>query len=78
MLPKTHKLFKEGTESDGSKNSDYCNRCFVLGLFTHPQITTAKQMQDFVREELKKQGIGKVRRWFYTLSIPQLKRWKRQ
>jgi hypothetical protein len=52
--------------------------CYVDGAFTQPEITTAKEMQIFVKGVLKEQGEGKVKRWFYTCSIPQLKRWKRR
>ena len=31
-------------------------------------------MQNFVKEVLKQQGIGKVKRWFYTIGIPRLER----
>jgi hypothetical protein len=31
-------------------------------------------MQEFVKGILKEQGIGILKRWFYTVSIPQLKR----
>jgi len=76
MLPKDNKLFKQGTENDGIKNEIYCSMCFDKGQFLSPEITTAKDMQDFVKDVLKKQGIGRLKRWFYTVSIPQLKRWK--
>ncbi len=78
MLPKDHEIFKKGTEKDGSENNDYCQLCYVDGQFTSPEIKTAKDMQAFVKGILKEQGVGKVRRWFYTVSIPQLKRWKRK
>jgi len=78
MLPKKHELFNKGTEKDGSESNDYCKMCYVDGSFTQPEITTAKEMQIFVKGVLKEQGVGKVKRWFYTCSIPQLKRWKRR
>ena len=52
--------------------------CYVDGAFTQSEITTGKEMQIFVKGVLKEQGVGKVKRWFYTCSIPQLKRWKRR
>jgi hypothetical protein len=75
MLPRDHELFKRGTEKDGSENELYCSMCYEKGVFTQPEITTAKEMQDFVKDVLKKQGIGRLKRWFYTVSIPKLKRW---
>lgn len=76
MLPRDHELFKKGTEKDGSENELYCSMCYEKGAFTQPEITTAKEMQDFVKDVLKNQGVGRLKRWFYTCSIPQLKRWK--
>tara|TARA_B100000795_G_scaffold79066_1_gene56627 strand:+ start:1286 stop:1516 length:231 start_codon:yes stop_codon:yes gene_type:complete len=76
MLPKDHELFLPGTESDGIKNEFYYSMCYKKGQFLYPEITTAKEMQEFVKNVLKKQGVGTLKRWFYTVSIPQLKRWK--
>ena len=78
MLPKKHDLFEVGTEKDGSNNNDYCKLCYVEGEFTQLEIKSGKQMQEFVNGVLKEQVIGKVKRWFYTCSIPQLKRWKKR
>ena len=41
-------------------------------------IKTANDMQEMVKIQLKKQGIGKVKRWFYTIGIPKLGRWKKR
>ena len=76
MLPKGHELFQESKEKDGAINELYSSLCYKDGTFTNPEITTAKEMQYFVKSILKKQGIGRLKRWFYTYSIPQLKRWK--
>ena len=76
MLPLDHELFKKGTEANGADNDTYCSFCYENGAFTNPEITTAKEMQEFVKQILKEKGIGRFKRWFYTCSIPQLKRWK--
>ena len=77
--PKHHELFEEGTESDGTKNSEYCKMCYENGIFTMKEtITSAEEMKDFVKGMLKKQGVGKVKRWFYTIGIPRLKRWNKR
>ncbi len=34
-------------------------------------------MSHFVRQKLKDMGVGPLRRWFYTLQIPRLERWRR-
>ena len=41
-------------------------------------ICNAKDMQVFVKPVLNDQGVGKVKRWFYTIGIPELKRWKKR
>ena len=64
-----------GTNSDGTKNSDYCSFCFVHGSFTAPDFT-AKQMQDFCVEKLREKGTPKPLAWLLTRNIPNLNRWK--
>ena len=64
-----------GTNADGSKSAVYCSYCYVNGAFVD-NFTKASEMVDFAKEQLKKQGIGSIRRWFYTMHIPQLGRWK--
>jgi len=76
MLPRDHDQFNKATEANGDTNELYCSLCYDKGVFSQPEITNAKQMQDFVKDILKKQGYGWLKRWFYTMSIPQLKRWK--
>ena len=65
-----------GTEADGSKSTKYCSYCYQEGRFLG-DIKTAKDMIRFVREELRRQGLPWYKRWFYTMHIPQLDRWKR-
>ena len=78
MLPKDHEMFEKGTEQDGTENGSYCKLCYVEGEFTQQEtIKSAKDMQSFVKVMLKKQGVGKVKRWFYTIGIPRLERWNK-
>ena len=35
------------------------------------------EMVSLVKDKLKEMGIGPVRRWFYTVNIPRLERWKK-
>ncbi len=77
MLPRNHDQYKNGTESDGIENKLYCKMCYENGVFHNPEVKTAKDMQEFVKGILKKQGIGKVKRWFYTIGIPKLDRWNK-
>ena len=65
-----------GTNKDGTKNSIYCSLCYVNGEFID-NFASSKQMIHFVRDELKKQGFGYFKRWFYTSHISQLSRWKK-
>jgi hypothetical protein len=79
MMPKDSDMFKAGTEKDGTLNLEYCNYCYDNGVFMKSDsICTAKDMQEFVKGVLKEQGVGKVKRWFYTIGIPKLKRWKKR
>ena len=77
--PKHHELFEKGTEIDGAENSEYCKMCYENGIFTmQDTITSAEDMKHFVKGILKKQGVGNVKRWFYTIGIPRLKRWNKR
>lgn len=64
-----------GTNSDGSKNDKYCSLCYEDGKFKD-NFTNAKEMINFVKYELKKQGFPWYKRWFFTSHISQLERWK--
>jgi len=77
-IPKNSEMYKVSTEKDGSENPNYCSYCYEHGEFTQQDIIkTAKDMQEMVKRQLKKQGIGKVKRWFYTVGIPRLGRWNK-
>jgi len=64
-----------GTNSDGSKNSDYCSYCYKDGVFTSPEIDTPQKMQQFCIKKMKEMGMPGFVAWFFTRSIPKLKRW---
>lgn len=64
-----------GTNSDGSKNSDYCSYCYEDGVFTSPEIDTPQKMQQFCIKKMKDMGMPGFVAWFFTRSIPKLKRW---
>jgi hypothetical protein len=79
MMPKDSDMFTAGTEKDGSVNGEYCSCCYDAGEFNMSDtIKTAEDMQKMVKKQLKKQGIGKVKRWFYTIGIPKLRRWNKR
>jgi hypothetical protein len=48
-----------------------------MGHF-HDNFTDSKEMVHFVRQKLKEQNMGFLKRWFYTLNIPRLERWKKK
>ena len=66
---------KGGTNADGTKSAKFCSYCYENGQF-RDDFTTPKQMVDFVKGVLAKQGHGWLKRWFYTSHIPMLERWK--
>jgi hypothetical protein len=67
-----------GTEKDGSISKKYCSMCFEKGEFLTPsEIDTAKKMQHFCMQEMKKDGMNRFFAWLATRSIPQLERWKK-
>ena len=64
-----------GTNKDGTKSDKYCSYCFEKGVFKD-DFKTSKEMIRFVKEKLKEQNYGFLKRWFYTSHIPKLERWK--
>ena len=71
-MPKDSDMFIASTEKDGSVNGVYCSYCYDAGEFNMPDtIKTASDIQEMVKKQLKKQGIGKVKRWFYNIGIPK-------
>lgn len=67
-----------GTEKDGSKSPKYCSMCYKNGDFlTPPEIDTAKKMQRYCIQEMKKGGFNPFIAWLATRSIPKLERWKK-
>lgn len=65
-----------GSETNGVKSTKYCSFCYRKGKFTD-NFTTSKEMINFVKEELRKQGYGPIKRFLFTYFIPQLERWKK-
>ena len=66
-----------GSNSDGSKNEDYCKYCFDNGAFT--SITTMEQMIDFCVPHVVSANPGMseddARKMMHGF-FPMLKRWK--
>ncbi len=67
-----------GSELDGSISEKYCSMCYVDGAFLTPfEVDTAKKMQKFCIQEMKKSGMNGILAWFLTRGIPRLERWKK-
>jgi hypothetical protein len=66
-----------GTHADGSKSPKFCSYCYQDGKFTSPEITTAKEMQQFVKLNMKEMGIPGFLTGFFTYGIPKLERWRK-
>ena len=64
-----------GTEADGSLSTRFCSHCYVVGVFTLPDLT-ADQMQDRVREKMAEMGFPRFLCGFFTRKIPKLERWQ--
>lgn len=65
-----------GSEKDGTISKKYCSMCYEQGEFlTPPEVNTAKKMQAFCIEQMKKSGMQGWLAWLATRSIPKLERW---
>jgi hypothetical protein len=67
-----------GTNSDGSKNTEYCSYCYKDGAFCSPEIDTPQKMQKFCIDKMKEMGMSGFMAWLFTRSIPKLRRWTSQ
>jgi hypothetical protein len=66
-----------GSEQNGSISKKYCSMCYEDGKFlSPPEIDTAKKMQKFCIQEMKKAGMNGLFAWLATRGIPRLERWK--
>ena len=74
-MPMKKDLQRGGTNSDGSRSSEYCSYCYVSGAFTSPEIDTPQAMQRSCISKLKEMGTPSLLAWFFTRSIPRLRRW---
>jgi len=65
-----------GTNTDGSKNEEYCIHCFENGTFTLPDISL-EQMIDHLVELSETWGMPKEEaRKMAEENLPKLKRWQ--
>ncbi len=66
-----------GTETDGSKNSLYCNYCYQKGAFTNKSITL-EGMKKLVTDQMHKMKMDEALIKKTMVMLPSLKRWKNQ
>ena len=68
-----------GTESDGSKSSDYCKNCYGNGTFLNPNTTVNEMIESVVGIMVKDFGFSlEDAKTQCKQGIPNLKRWKKQ
>ena len=65
-----------GTETDGTKSSEYCSHCYRRGQFLQPNMTVDAMIWR-VQEKLLSKGMPQFLVNTMTKGIPDLKRWKR-
>ena len=70
-MGETNELY--GTETDGSKNEDYCIYCYKDGKFTAD--CTMEQMIEFCVPHMTEYSPEEARNMMQQ-CFPQLKRWK--
>ena len=67
-----------GTESNGSKSTDYCKNCYDNGAFTNPNCTLEEQIEFVTAVMVKNFGFSSEdARKQCNEGIPHLKRWKK-
>lgn len=66
-----------GTNSDSSKNAEYCSRCYQNGAFVQPNMT-CDEMISLVQGKLKEMHIPGFLSKRFTKDIPNLKRWRQE
>jgi len=66
-----------GTNTDGSKNEEYCHYCYKDGRFTDEGITMEEKINKNI-ELATRMGMPEEKaREMANNTIPKLKRWKR-
>ena len=66
-----------GTNTDGSKNDEYCRYCFQNGQFTDPNITLEQMIDKLASMASKMNMTEDQARNMANSFLPQLKRWKK-
>jgi hypothetical protein len=67
-----------GTNSDGSRNEEYCHFCFQNGRFTDDGITLQQKIDRIVMLAVKHMNIPETKaREIANRVIPNLRRWQK-
>jgi hypothetical protein len=65
-----------GTNTDGSKNKEYCHYCYKDGELLNPNMTM-EQMIEVCITPMKQHGMSEEQaRGILEATLPTLKRWK--
>jgi hypothetical protein len=66
-----------GTNTNGSKNEEYCHFCFQEGKFTEPDITMEQKIEKVVHIATSQMNMSEAQaRAMANNIIPNLKRWE--
>jgi putative zinc ribbon protein len=74
-MPLSRDPEKGGTESDGSRSTEYCSHCYRLGRFTEPDIRL-DQMMAKVEGKLREMHFPGFLARHFSKGIPSLRRWR--
>ncbi len=66
-----------GTNTDGSKNEEYCHYCYKEGRFTDEGITMEEKIKKNIEMATKVGMAEEEAREMANSIIPKLKRWKK-
>ena len=64
-----------GTNSDGSRNGEYCHFCFENGQFKDPGLTLDKQIDKMIKMSAKMGMSESDAKNMASATLPTLKRW---
>ncbi len=73
-MPMSKDPQKGGTNSDGTKNLEYCSYCYQDGDFLFEG--TVQDFQDFCKQKMIEGGHSKFMSWLFTRGMSRLRRWK--
>lgn len=75
-MPMFRDPYGGGSDINGTITDEYCSYCYENGVFLKPEIDTAKKMQDYCVEHMRKMKIPVFLAKWRTRKIPKLNRWQ--